>query len=128
MATVREVAQELGLSERTVQRWIGALRQHLNGAIRQEGRRVILDEDAVALLRQIRQLRDSGMTFNQAVGKVLGINQTDGFFKTNATIKPVAGLSQRQSRHCDVVDVVIAVSCAVGALSLVAIAIALWLK
>ena len=73
MATVKDVAKELGVSERTIQRWIGALRQHLNGAIRQEGRRVVLSDDAVALLCQIRQLRDDGVPFNQAVAKALGI-------------------------------------------------------
>lgn len=128
MATVKDVAKELGVSERTIQRWIGALRQHLNGAIRQEGRRVVLSDDAVALLRQIRQLRDNGMSFSQAVSKVLDIEETGPSLEDHATIENGATLSRRQSRRCDVVDVVIAVSCAVGAMSLVAIAVALWLK
>jgi|Deesub1362A_J573_1020465.scaffolds.fasta_scaffold01665_11 DNA-binding transcriptional MerR regulator len=128
MATVKDVAKELGVSERTVQRWTSALRQHLNGAIRQEGRRVVLSDDAVALLRQIRQLRDDGVPFNRAVAKVLGVEETDAPPEDYATVKDDATLSRRQSRQCDVVDVVIAVSCAVGALSLAAIAVALWLR
>jgi len=128
MATVKDVAKELGVSERTVQRWLGTLRQHLNGAIRQEGRRVVLSDDAVALLRQIRQLRDSGMSFSQAVSKVLGIEETGPSLEGHATVENGVTLSRRQSRQCDVVDIVIATSCAVGALSLVAIAVALWLR
>jgi len=128
MATVRDVAKELGVSERTIQRWISALRQHLNGAIRQEGRRVVLSDDAVALLRQIRQLRDDGVPFNQAVVKALKIEETGASSESYAAVKNDAMLSRRQSRQCDVVDVVIVVSCTVGALSLVAIAVALWLK
>lgn len=107
MATVRDVAKELGVSERTIQRWISALRQHLNGAIRQEGRRVVLSDDAVALLRQIRQLCDDGVPFNRAVAKALEIEETGASSESYATIKNDATLSRRQSRQCDVVDVVI---------------------
>ncbi|RLJ01737.1 MAG: hypothetical protein DRP11_03975 [Candidatus Aenigmatarchaeota archaeon] len=87
-----------------------------------------MSDDAVALLRQIRQLRDSGMSFSQAVSKVLDIEETGASLGAYATIENGATLSRRQSRRCDVVDIVIAVSCAVGAMSLVAIAVALWLK
>lgn len=128
MATVRDVARELGLSERTVQRWVAALRQHLDGAIRQERRRVILSDDAVSLLRQIRQLRDSGMSLSQAIEKTVGNIEIKDLPKLHATADDAATSPRRQSRQCDVVDVVVATSCAVGALSLVAIAVALWLR
>ena len=128
MATVKDVAKELGVSERTIQRWVGALRPYLNGAVRQEGRRVVLSDDAVTLLRQIRQLRDDGMSLNQAIAKALGIQETDTSVVSQATAEKAEATSRQRTRQCDVVDVVVATSCAVGALSLVAIAVALWLR
>ena len=128
MATVKDVAKELGVSERTVQRWVGALRHYLDGAVRQEGRRVVLSDDAVALLRQVRQLRDDGLSFRQAVSKVLGIEGASTSPGAQRAIEPIATLSRQESRQCSVTDIVIATSCAVGALSLVAIAVALWLR
>ena len=111
-----------------MQRWIGPLRQHLNGAIRQEGRRVILSDDAVNLLRQIRQLRDDGMSFSEAVAKVLETETTGTSINKRATLQHAETTARQRVRQCGVVEVVVAVSCAIGAASLVAIAVAAWIK
>ena len=125
MATVKEVAKELGVSERTVQRWLGTLRQYLNGAIRQEGRRVVLSDDAVDVLRRIRQLRHEGMTLKEAVTEALGIEEDTNPSPALATPEP----GRATSRHWrDVVMVALVVELGVIAVGVLLIALRVWTR
>jgi len=124
MATVKDVATELGVSERTVQRWIGALRQHLNGAIRQDGRRVVLDDDAVDILRRIAELRHDGMSLKEAIAEALGVEEDITEASAAATSEP-GRTTARQWR--DVVMIVVVVELGLIAVGVFLLAIRAWI-
>jgi len=125
MATVKDVAKELGVSERTVQRWLGTLRQHLNGAIRQEGRRVVLSDDAVDILRRIAKLRHDGTSLKEAIAEALGIEEDTTEASAAATSEPGRETS-RQWR--DVVMMVAVAELGLIAVGVLLLAIRAWVR
>ena len=120
MMTVRDVAKELGIPERTAYRWVAELRRHLNGEIARNGGRVTLSPAAVAIMRQIRQLRNEGLSLQEAIASLVG--------KEKLAASPAEDRQSSADRWRDATKIVDTVALAVIAAAMVAIAVALWVR
>jgi|Deesub1362A_J573_1020465.scaffolds.fasta_scaffold04590_4 hypothetical protein len=121
--TIKEAMEKTGYSRSQLQRRLELLRPVLNGALRKGPKNALqLSEEAVELLRKLRNLEAQGLRPIDAV-ELLRAETSENQEKAlknselNAT-KSRTGLALT----------VMAVSCAVGALTLIAIAVALWIS
>lgn len=109
--TIREVAEELGVPERTLYRWVAALRCHLNGEIVRENGKVVISPSTMAKLQRIKELRQTGTPLREAIAAVAGGGQTSSAERQQSLLQVVNG-----------------VALGVIAAAVVAIAVALWVR
>lgn len=126
--TVKEVMEKTGYSRSQLQRRLELLRPVLNGALRKGPKNALqLSEEAVQMLLRLRDLEGQGFRPVDAVARVISENGE----KQEKASKNAGRNAEKQDNTNPRLGLalwILAVSCAVGALSLVAIAVALWLK
>ena len=121
--TVKEVMQQTGYSRSQLQRRLELLRPVLNGAVRKGPKNALqLSEEAVQLLLRLRDLESQGFRPVDAVARVM--SEIGG--KQEKAPENKAEKQANTDLWPGLVLWILAVSCAVGAAALVAIAIALW--
>ena len=143
MATIREVAEALGLSERAVRLRVDALDGVLDAHVRRgPNNRLEFTEEAIAILRALEELRQTeGIPLRQAASKIREKLRADGKallrkadvkLPGQATSNPVqAAHDQRKTvevKRLEVLLWAIVVLLGLVAVELALIVTALWLK
>ena len=143
MATIREVAQALGLSERAVRLRVDALDGVLDAHVRRgPNNRLEFTEEAIAMLRALEELRQTeGIPLRQAASRIREKLRADGKallrkadvkLPGQATSNPVqAAHDQRKTvevKRLEVLLWAIVVLLGLVAVELALIVTALWLK
>ena len=124
--TIKEVMEKTGYSRSQLQRRLELLRPVLNGAVRKGPKNALqLSEEAVQLLLRLRDLEGQGFRPVDAVARLMaetGEKQEKAPENTECKAEKQANTGLWPGLALQIV----AMSCAVGAAALVAIAIALW--
>lgn len=91
MYTLREIAEELGLSVDAVRKRVRLVADHLNGGIQRGPRGVLLlSDEAVELLRTLEEVRhQEGITLEQALARLDSRSRQPGTEEILAELKRV---------------------------------------
>ena len=116
MATIREVAQALGLSERAVRLRVDALDGILDVHVRRgPNNRLEFTEEAIAILRALEELRQAeGIPLRQAASRIREKLRADGEARPRkaglsgqATSNPVEAHDQRKTAEAKRLEVLL---------------------
>ena len=142
MATIREVAETLGLSERAVRLRVDALDGILDAHVRRgPNNRLEFTEEAIAMLRALEELRQTeGIPLRQAASRIreklradaeISLRKADVKLPGQATSNPVETHDQRktvEAKRLEVLLWAIVVLLGILAVELTLIVVALWVR
>ena len=118
MATIREVAETLGLSERAVRLRVDALDGILDAHVRRgPNNRLEFTEEAIAMLRALEELRQTeGIPLRQAASRIreklradaeISLRKADVKLPGQATSNPVEAHDQRKTAEAKRLEVLL---------------------